>query len=209
MGHYYISEMGYRLPSVTTILQATQSDESRYHLDKYFSKGLAAHQHNHLAIERGNQLDAWAKAYVRGDSLPLVAPAFRFHLLKLKVALDGFKAEGELLSDVQLVSELLEYAGTADFIWLRPNQKFSIIDLKSRDYPSAIALEKAFLQCAGYASLYASLYGASLHSLIVATAMPRRCQVDEVKGAKLLVYQQQWKQKVRIYGIGSPLSKAW
>ena len=145
MGRFYPVE-GRNLPSVTTILKATE-DQATLHL--WYANKKNALLKNAIAQDRGNQLHAWASAYAQDKPLPPYDPKFNRWLNRLKPVLDEVKSGSEVVCD-RVVYDLARgrgYAGTFD-IWADG----VLYELKMKDskvFPQA--LNQALVQGVAYA----------------------------------------------------------
>ena len=157
--HYDVSnEM---LPSVTTILQSTQSDEKKASLSEWRRK-VGENEANRIrdeAATRGTAMHEFLEMYLRGDKLlDLSSEGQAARGMARTIIEQGLKELKEVWgSEVTLFYPGL-YAGQTDLCGIYSGRE-SIIDFKQTNKPKKIEwIEDYFLQLAGYALAHDCIY---------------------------------------------------
>ena len=158
--HYDVSNE--ILPSVTTILQATQSDEKKASLAKWRQKvgENEAEKIRDEAARRGTAMHEFLEMHVRGDALlDLSDEGLAARNMARIIIEQGLKNAEEIWgSEVTLFYPGL-YAGQTDLCGIYSGRE-SIIDFKQTNKPKkAEWIEDYFLQLAAYAMAHDQIYG--------------------------------------------------
>ncbi len=158
--HYDVSnEM---LPSVTTILQATQSDEKKASLAKWRQKvgENEAEKIRDKAAARGTAMHEFLEMHLRGDKLLDLSDAGLAARNMARIIIEqGLKDAEEIWgSEVTLFYPGL-YAGQTDLCGIYSGRE-SIVDFKQTNKPKRVEwVEDYFLQLAAYAMAHDQIYG--------------------------------------------------
>ena len=158
--HYDVSNEV--LPSVTTILQATQSDEKKASLAKWRQKvgENEAERIRDEAAKRGTAMHSYLEHYVRNQKLLDLSDEGQAARNMARVIIEqGLKDAEELWgSEVTLFYPGL-YAGQTDLCGIYSGRE-SIIDFKQTNKPKRVEwVEDYFLQLAAYAMAHDQIYG--------------------------------------------------
>ena len=158
--HYDVSNE--ILPSVTTILQATQSDEKKASLAKWRQKvgENEAERIRDEAAKRGTAMHSYLEHYVRNQKLLDLSDEGQAARNMARVIIEqGLKDAEELWgSEVTLFYPGL-YAGQTDLCGIYSGRE-SIIDFKQTNKPKRVEwVEDYFLQLAAYAMAHDQIYG--------------------------------------------------
>jgi hypothetical protein len=158
--HYDVSNE--ILPSVTTILQATQSDEKKTSLAKWRQKvgDNEAEKIRDEAAARGTAMHEFLEMHVRGDKLLDLSDTGQAARNMARVIIEqGLKDAEEIWgSEVTLFYPGL-YAGQTDLCGIYSGRE-SIIDFKQTNKPKRVEwIEDYFLQLAAYAMAHDQIYG--------------------------------------------------
>ena len=158
--HYDVSNE--ILPSVTTILQATQSDDKKASLAKWRQKVGAneAEKIRDEAARRGTAMHEFLEMHLRGDKLlDLSSEGLAARSMARIIIEQGLKDAEEIWgSEVTLFYPGL-YAGQTDLCGIYSGRE-SIIDFKQTNKPKRIEwIEDYFLQLAAYAMAHDVIYG--------------------------------------------------
>ena len=158
--HYDVSNE--ILPSVTTILQATQSDEKRASLAKWRQKvgENEAEKIRDEAATRGTAMHEFLEMHLRGNKLlDLSDEGLAARNMARIIIEQGLKDAEEIWgSEVTLFYPGL-YAGQTDLCGIYSGRE-SIIDFKQTNKPKKIEwVEDYFLQLAAYAMAHDQIYG--------------------------------------------------
>ena len=157
--HYDVSNE--ILPSVTTILQATQSDEKKASLAKWRQKvgDNEAEKIRDEAARRGTAMHEFLEMHLRGDKLlDLSDEGLAARNMARIIIEQGLKDIDEIWgSEVTLFYPGL-YAGQTDLCGIYSGRE-SIIDFKQTNKPKRTEwIEDYFLQLAGYAMAHDVIY---------------------------------------------------
>ena len=157
--HYDVSNE--ILPSVTTILQATQSDDKKASLAKWRQKvgDNEAERIRDEAAARGTAMHKFLEYYIRNEKLLDLSDEGQAASSMGQAIIDqGLKDVEEIWgSEVTLFYPGL-YAGQTDLCGIYSGRE-SIIDFKQTNKPKRIEwIEDYFLQLAGYAMAHDVIY---------------------------------------------------
>ena len=157
--HYDIEHT--KLPSVTTIISATQSEEKRQALADWKARlgDQAADRVRDIAALRGTAMHTFLEAYVRGTGhKDLTSVGQEAEPMAKKIISDGLTDLNEIWgSEVTLYYPEL-YAGATDVVGVY-NGRESIIDFKQTNKPKRREwIEDYFLQLAAYAMAHDVIY---------------------------------------------------
>ena len=158
--HYDVSNE--ILPSVTTILQATQSDDKKASLFKWRQKvgEKKAEEIKNEAAKRGTAMHEFLEMHLRGDKvLDLSSEGLAARSMARIIIEQGLKDAEEIWgSEVTLFYPGL-YAGQTDLCGIYSGRE-SIIDFKQTNKPKTVeCVEDYFLQLAAYAMAHDIIYG--------------------------------------------------
>ena len=166
--HYDVSNE--ILPSVTTILQATQSDEKKASLAKWRQKvgEKKAEEIKNEAAKRGTAMHEFLEMHLRGDKLLDLSDEGQAARSMARIIIEqGLKDAEEIWgSEVTLFYPGL-YAGQTDFCGIYSGRE-SIIDFKQTNKPKRIEwVEDYFLQLAAYAMAHDVIYGTCIDQGVI------------------------------------------
>ncbi|CAD5931016.1 Mitochondrial genome maintenance exonuclease 1 [Planktothrix tepida] len=202
---YYQDEKGIRLPSVTTILKATQPIESVGTLSNWRNKvgNTEATRMTSTSRRRGKLLHQWVKDYLQGLS-PVADSLIQPYCYSLKSVL-------EKLSDVQLIETVVPnyvegYAGKVDLV-ARYQDVPCIIELTTAEQPKQ-QIRKLYdkpLQLVAYGGAINryyrdSLFGAKISNGLIIVALPDQDAEEFLMERKqLIIYWQEWLKRLEKY----------
>jgi len=166
--HYDVSNE--ILPSVTTILQATQSDEKRASLAKWRQKigENEAEKIRDESARRGTAMHEFLEMHLRGNKLlDLSDEGLAARNMARIIIEQGLKDAEEIWgSEVTLFYPGL-YAGQTDLCGIYSGRE-SIIDFKQTNKPKkAEWIEDYFLQLAAYAMAHDVIYGTCIDQGVI------------------------------------------
>ena len=166
--HYDVSNE--ILPSVTTILQATQSDDKKASLAKWRRKvgENEAEKIRDEAARRGTAMHEFLEMHLRGDKLLDLSDAGQAARSMARIIIEqGLKDVEEIWgSEVTLFYPGL-YAGQTDLCGVY-NGRESIIDFKQTNKPKRREwVEDMFLQLAAYAMAHDQIYGTCIDQGVI------------------------------------------
>jgi len=158
--HYDVSNE--ILPSVTTILQATQSDEKKASLAKWRQKvgENEAERIRDEAAARGTAMHKFLEYYIRNEKLlDLSDEGQAARSMGQAIINQGFKDLSEVWGSEAVLFYPGLYAGQTDLCGIYSGRE-SIIDFKQTNKPKKIEwVEDYFLQLAAYAMAHDIIYG--------------------------------------------------
>lgn len=206
MGHWYPHPQNpeIQLPSVTTILDATRPAAQQAALDRWYAKP-GSQAINLASRERGNQVDAWAKAYLQRHELPPVTPQYQIYCDRLLPLLDYILTNGKIRLLQQPVHDVLRgYAGEPDLI-VELDHAPLILDFKTKDKPiHPKSLEEAQLQCVGYAEAFTAEYQEKATAIAVVEVTPKYLKTHRTHNICLLSWE--WAKRLTRFGAANHAS---
>jgi len=168
----YATPDGFKVPSVTTILEKTKPAEAREALANW-RKSVGEAKANQITTEaanRGTRMHTFLEKYIKGEELrdTLTNPyAQQSLLMAKKVIADGFGSISEVWgSEVPLYFPEL-YAGTTDCVGLHEGDE-SILDFKQTNKPKRIEwIDDYFLQLTAYALAHNEVHGTNIRKGVI------------------------------------------
>ena len=159
-----------KLPSVTTILQATQSEEKRKKLEEWRKRmgTQYADRVKDIAALRGTSMHTYLEGYIKGERhLDLTSVGKEAGLMASKVIESGLGDLEEVWgTEVTLYYPGL-YAGATDVVG-RYGGREAIIDFKQTNKPKQREwIDDYFTQLAAYAMAHNYVYGTQIQSGII------------------------------------------
>jgi ATP-dependent exoDNAse (exonuclease V) beta subunit len=190
-----------KLPSVTSILQATQSEEKKASLANWRARvGVAeANRIKNDASSRGTSMHGFIEKYLLGQlNLELLEIENKSKKMADEIIEHGIKGK---LSEIWGTESCLyypgKYAGTCDAVGVYEGQE-TIIDFKQSNKPKKEEwIEDYYLQLGAY-----SLAHNVVHNSKITQGIVLLCTVDNlfqdfrIQGAKLEEYQNKFLEKV-------------
>lgn len=168
----YATPDGYKVPSVTTILDKTKPAEAREALAnwKKFVGEERAQQITTEAANRGTRMHKYLEDYIKGEPLKesVSNPYAQQSLLMAKTVIDqGFPQIEEVWgSEVPLYFPEL-YAGTTDCVGIHDGDE-AILDFKQSNKPKKLEwIEDYFLQLTAYALAHNEIHGTHIRKGVI------------------------------------------
>jgi genome maintenance exonuclease 1 len=169
---FYATPDGNRLPSVTTILDKTKSEESRKALNQWRAKVGAekAQQITTEAANRGTRMHTYLERYIRDGAIPERGSnpfSWPSHLMARTIVEQGLKNVSEFWGiEVPLYFPNI-YAGTTDGAGIHLNEE-SILDYKQTNKPKRREwIDDYFMQLCAYAEAHNEVYGTKIRKGVV------------------------------------------
>ena len=163
--HYDVGQE--KLPSVTTILQATQPEEKRLALEAWKTKvgKTNAEQIKNDAATRGTTMHHILESYIKGEPhLDMTETGTTAHLMADQIIKNGL--QGRLNEYFGLEVTLWYpglYAGATDVVGIYDNAE-SIVDFKQSNKPKRKEwISDYLLQLAAYALAHNEVYGTAIN----------------------------------------------
>ena len=201
--HYDISSTQTKLPSVTTIIGATQSEEKRQKLAEWKAREGAqrADRIRDIAALRGTAMHTFLEAYVRGTGhKDLTSIGKEAEPMAQRIIEAGLGDLNEVWgSEVTLYYPGL-YAGATDVVGIY-NGRESIIDFKQTNKPKRREwIEDYFIQLGAYAMAHNYVYRTQIQSgIILMCSKDKLFQKFEVTDKEFVDYQHKFLKKVDQY----------
>lgn len=204
-GRRYLSPNGERLPSVTTILDATKSEESKHALQNWRrTVGVKrAQEITTEAANRGTRMHKWLENYVKnGDpGLPGSNPnSKQSHQMASIIIEQGLSKCTEFYgTEVSLFFPEI-YAGSTDLIGLHDNS-IAIMDHKQTNKPKKKEwIEDYFTQLCAYANAHNEVYNTNISKgVIFMCSKDFEYQEFIIEGQEFKHYSDKWWKRVEQY----------
>ena len=193
---YYATPDGQKLPSVTTILEATKSEEKKQAINEWRNRiGHAqAQKITTEAANRGTRMHTYLERYIRDGVVPARGSnpfSWPSHAMAQTVIEQGLINVQEFWGiEVPLYFPAV-YAGTTDGAGIHLNQE-SILDYKQTNRPKRREwIDDYFVQLAAYAEAHNEVHGTDIKKGVVLM-----CVKPELDAANNVVSQPQYQEFV-------------
>ena len=194
-----------KLPSVTSILQATQSEEKKASLANWKTR-VGAAEANRIkndASNRGTSMHSHLEKYLLGQlNLELLEiEASKSKKMADEIIEQGIKGK---LSEIYGTEATLyypgKYAGTCDAVGVYEGQE-TIIDFKQSNKPKKEEwIEEYKLQLAAYSLAHNVVYNSNItQGIVLLCTVDNLFQDFRIQGVKLEEYQNKFLEKVEQY----------
>lgn len=204
--HYTIDGQR-KLPSVTTILSATQSEEKKASLAKWRQNvgENEAEQIKNTAARRGTAMHSCLESYINGIktgkmSLDLTDIGREAMYMASQVIMHGLGSMEEIWgSEVTLYYPDL-YAGATDLCGIYNDQP-SIVDFKQSNKPKREEwIEDYFIQLAAYSLAHDHIYDTNTTQGVVLMCTPQgEFQRFTVDGQRFVDFKIKWLERLDVY----------
>jgi hypothetical protein len=199
--HYEVGEE--KLPSVTTILSACQSDEKKESLARWKAKmgDRAADKVRDDAAERGTAMHKYLEAHIDGTGLKDLTPlGVQAETMAHKIIESGLRDLSEVWGQEVTLYYPGLYAGATDVVGIFDGQP-TIIDFKQSNKPKRREwIEDYFEQLGAYCMAHNYVYGTKIQSgVILMCTKDFMFQKFEVSGREFVRYQHAFLKKVDQY----------
>ena len=197
--HYSVNQEN--LPSVTTILKATESEEKKAKLEEW-KKRVGYKQAEVISKEatsRGSSMHDYLEKFLLGKlNMDLLGDNTREKMMADQIIENGLR---DKLSEIWGCEVTLyypgKYAGAADCIGIYENKE-TIIDFKQSNKPKKDEwIDDYYLQCAAYSLAHNKVHGSNItQAAILLCTKDNIFQRFIVEGERLINYQNQFLEKV-------------
>ena len=192
-----------KLPSVTTILQATQSEEKKKKLaDWRAQKGAEeADRVKNEAASRGTNLHKHLEKYILGEGHADLTEEGKLAKAMADVIIEeGLKDMSEVWGAEVTLHYPKLYAGQTDLVGMYDYED-SIVDFKQSNKPKRREwIEDYFLQLGAYAMAHNQVYRSEITQGVVLMCTPgMQFQKFQVKGQEFINYQHKFLERVDQY----------
>ena len=207
--HYDIGEE--KLPSVTTILSATQSEEKKKSLADWRARmgAQAADRVRDVAAMRGTAMHKFLEAYIDGTGhKDLTSIGREAEPMAKKIIESGLGDLEELWGQEVTLYYPGLYAGATDIVGVYEGQP-AIIDFKQANKAKKREwIEDYFCQLGAYCMAHNYVYGTKIQSgVILMCTKDLLFQKFEIEGKEFVKHQHQFLRKVDQYYKNVPQQK--
>jgi genome maintenance exonuclease 1 len=192
-----------KLPSVTTILGATSSDEKRASLAKWKAKvgDVEADRIKNTAATRGTAMHSHLEYHLNGQGLLDLSDEGRAARSMAQTIIDkGLWDLQEIWGNEVVLYYPDLYAGQTDLVGIYQGRD-SIIDFKQSNKPKRDEwIEDYYLQGAAYATAHDCIYGTNIEQTVILICTPDNFfQRFIVNGDRFRHYKSEWLKRVDRY----------
>ena len=199
--HYSVGDE--KLPSVTTILAATQSDEKRESLQKWKDRVGSTEADNikNTAASRGTAMHSYLEAHLNGQGLLDLSDLGQAAGNMARTIIE--KGLGDL-HEIWGSEVVLHYpglwAGQTDLVGVYQGRD-SIVDFKQANKPKQDSwITDYYLQGAAYATSHDCIYGTNIEQIVILICTPDLFfQRFIINGDRFRQYKWEWLKKVDQY----------
>jgi genome maintenance exonuclease 1 len=204
-GRRYATPDGNKLPSVTTILDATKTEESKKALHEW-RKRVGAEKAQQITTEaagRGTRMHKWLEDYIKTGKIgtPGSNPySIQSHKMAETIIYQGLSKCNEFWgTEVPLYFPAV-YAGTTDLVGVHDGEP-AIMDhkqankIKKREW-----ISDYFIQLAAYATAHNEKHGTNIRKGVIFMSDPNAVYAEFIiEGDEFDKWQQEWYQRLEQY----------
>ncbi len=200
-----------KLPGVTSILQATKSEEDKASLELWKERvgHKEANKIKNEASNRGTSMHSYIEDFLRGRINESFFESNEQYKNMAKEIIDkGIKGKLEEIYGMETTLYYPEkYAGTADLVGVYQGQQ-SIIDFKQSNKPKKIDyIQDYFLQLGAYTLAHNVVYDSNITSgIILLCTVDNLFQDFKIEGPELLMYQNLFLGRLKKFNEMNNLS---
>jgi hypothetical protein len=199
--HYEIGSE--KLPSVTTILAATQSDEKRASLAKWKARvgDNEAERIKNVAASRGTNMHSHLEYHLNGQGLlDLSSEGREARNMADKIIKEGLNDLHEIWGSEVVLHYPNKYAGATDLVGIYQGRD-SIIDFKQSNKPKKDEWITDYkLQLAAYALAHDAIHKTEIEQGVILMCTPDLYfQRFIINGQQFRDYKQEWMKRVEKY----------
>ena len=200
--HYAVNQE--KLPSVTSILQATQSEEKKASLANWRTRvgTVEANRIKNEASSRGTSMHSFLEKYLLGQlNLELLEIENKSKKMADEIIEQGIKNK---LTEIWGTEATLyypgKYAGTCDAVGIYEGQE-TIIDFKQSNKPKKEEyVDEYYHQLAAYSLAHNRVYNSNIaQGIVLLCTVDNLFQDFRIQGEKLEEYQNKFLKKVEQY----------
>ena len=191
-----------KLPSVTSILQATKSEEDKAALENWKQRvgQREAHKIKTEASNRGTSMHSYIEDFLRGRINESFFESNEQYKNMAKEIIDkGIKGKLEEIYGMETTLRYPQkYGGTADLVGIYQGKE-AIIDFKQANKPKKVDyIQDYFLQLGAYTLAHNVVYKTNITSgVILLCTVDNLFQDFKIEGAELLIYQNLFLERVK------------
>ena len=200
-GSRHYSMDGFNLPSVTTILAATKSEEDKAAIAAWKERVgyKEAERIKNEASSRGNSMHSYIEQFLLGKmNLDLLKEDNHSKRMAEEIIDSGLKNKlSEIWGAEATVYYPGKYAGTADCIGVYEG-KNSLLDFKQSNKPKKEEyIEDYFLQLGAYSLAHNTVYNSNItQGIILLCTVDRLFQDFKIEGNELINFQNKFLERV-------------
>ena len=199
--HYEVGSE--KLPSVTTILSATQSDEKRASLEAWKNRvgGIEAERVKNTAATRGTAMHSYLEMHLNGQGLLDLSDEGRAARGMAQKIIDEGLKDLEVIWGNEVVLYYPDlYAGQTDLVGIYQGRD-SIIDFKQSNKPKRDDwITDYYLQGAAYATAHDCIYNTNIEQIVILICTPDLFfQRFIINGQRFREYKFEWLKRVDAY----------
>ena len=216
--HYCLPD-GSKVPSVTTILDKTKSEESKQALQNW-RKAVGEQKAQQITTEaanRGTRMHSYLETYIMMDDMkPLPANPFAqpSWFMAAEVILNGLSRVDEFWGSEVPVYYSGLYAGTTDCIAVHQGVP-AIVDFKQSNKPKKREyIGDYFIQLAAYAAAHNDTHGTNIRKGVIMMAVQPLLLEDNtystpeylefiIEGDEFDYWTEEWMKRVELYYLTS------
>jgi len=179
-GHYYRTPSGLIYPSITTMLQKTQSQEKQESLQQWREQEIASEYIMQEAAIVGSETHKLIENYLNGqndsENFRLLSEAHFNNLLPFVNKIDDIHG-----IELRLYSDKMRLAGTSDCI-AKYDGTLSIIDYKTkRSNQKEEWLTDHFIQATSYGVMFKELTGINIDQIVILVSSEKNTRMEFIK----------------------------
>ena len=179
-GHYYQTPSGVIYPSITTMLQKTQTQEKQQSLQNWREQEIAADYITQQAAVVGSETHKLIENYLNGEEIfekfRLLSEAHFNNLLPFVDKINDIHG-----IELRLYSDKMKLAGTSDCI-ANYDGKLSIIDYKTkRSNQREEWLTDHFIQATSYGEMFKELTGIKVEQIVILVSSEKNTRMEFMK----------------------------
>ncbi len=179
-GHYYQTPSGVIYPSITTMLQKTQTPEKQQGLQNWREQEIASDYITQQAAIIGSETHKLIENYLNGDEIlepfKLFSEAHFNNLLPFVDKINDIRG-----IELRLYSDKMKLAGTSDCI-AEYGGKLSIIDYKTkRSNQREEWLTDHFIQATSYGVMFKELTGIKVEQIVILVSSEKNTRMEFIK----------------------------
>jgi len=178
--HFYQTPSGVIYPSITTMLQNTQTEEKKQSLQNWREQEIASDYITQEASVIGSETHKLIENYLNGEEIlenfRLLSEAHFNNLLPFVNKINDIHG-----IELRLYSDKMKLAGTSDCI-AKYNGKLSIIDYKTkRSNQREEWLTDHFIQATSYGAMFKELTGIKVDQIVILVSSEKNTRMEFLK----------------------------
>jgi len=200
-----------KLPSVTSILQSTKSEEDKASLENWMQRVgyVEAKRIKNEASNRGTSMHSYIEDFLKGRiNESFFESNENYKNMAKEIIEKGIKGKLEEIYGIETTLHYPEkYAGTADLVGVYQGKE-AIIDFKQANKPKKVDyIQDYFLQLGAYTLAHNVVYKTNITSgVILLCTVDNLFQDFKIEEAELLMYQNLFLGRVKKFNEQKNLS---